>query len=155
MLFVEAGYTAVASKGCFFLGEAVLSSADEMSEGVAREGVEAQQNGVQEENQGADANAKLHWPFISASICGCEVDALISEPERLNGIFPEEHEENEGGIEEVAVDVLKNQGEPVFSGVFLPGFAHCASGGIGPEGFVVGTSIVVTGEPKERRERED
>src|SRR5262245_42920283 len=80
-------------------GEAVQGSPDEVPQRVAGERVEGEQNDVGQQNQSPQSDAEV---------------VMLVRPEKKEGldrVIPEEAKEDYGPIQEVAVEVLQDEGE--------------------------------------------
>src|SRR5450755_618048 len=104
---------------------------------MATEGVAAEEHDVDRQDDRADADAERSL-----------ASRWISEPHRFPDINREDDDEDEREIKEVAVHVLHDQGKGAFAEIRLARFAYRASRRIGPETFVIGAAIVITGETK-------
>src|SRR4029078_10143454 len=110
---------------------------------MAAERVAGEQDDVRRQDERPDANSEmLH-------------SGAVIEPQRLPHIVREEEEEQQRHVQEVAVNVLQDQRKRSLTEVALAGFADRAVRRIGPERLVVGAAIVVAGESKQSRKRED
>src|ERR1700681_2280762 len=101
------------------------------------EGVAAEEHDVNRQDDRAEADAER---TLSSR--------WISEPHRFPDINREDDDEDERKIKKVAVHVLHDQGERAFAEIRLARFADRASGRVGPETFVIGAAVVITGEAK-------
>ena len=81
------------------LGFGVQEPADEVPERMTAKGVKPKENGIQNQDKGAHAQAKMH--FL----------ARVGEPHRQPGIVGEQKDEKGGKIKEIAVDILNDQRE--------------------------------------------
>ncbi len=126
------------------LGQQVETPAHQMTEGVAAQGVAAQQDHVDGEDQSADADPESGLP-----------GGRILEPHGLPGVVGEDHDEDEGEVQEVAVHVLQDQRERALAAVALARLAHRAGRRVGPERLVVGAAVVVAGQAEAARRPQD
>src|SRR5262245_59898804 len=109
---------------------------------MTAERIATQQDDVDEEDEGADADAEL--PATRPV-----------KPQRPPGVVGQEQEKKEGQVKGNAVDVLQDQGKGALTPIALAGFADGTGRWIGPEGLVVSAAVVVAGEPKARRRPQD
>jgi hypothetical protein len=89
--------------------ELVAVSADEMTQRVAAERVGGQQDEVGGEHERADANAELAPPR-----------RRVRKPHCLPQVVRQHEQEQQGDIEEVAVDVLHDERESLLTPIALP-----------------------------------
>jgi hypothetical protein len=110
-----------------------------MAERVARERVKGEEDYVGEHDEGAEADAEL-----------------TVEEKREVSVMPQEAEEDERGIEKVAMDILQDERKFGFAAVFAAGgFIDGTSRGIEKECTVVGFAVVVAGGAEAEWEDED
>src|SRR4026207_1157504 len=107
-----------------------------MTQRVATECVAGEEHGVGRQHDAADADAEM-------SDAGS-----VSEPERLDGVDGQNDDEKDSEVQEVAMDVLQDQREESFAEIGLAWLADGTGHGVGPERFIVGTAVVITGEPE-------
>lgn len=120
-----------------------MDTADQMPEGVAAKGVATQQVDVDAEDDRADADTE-------------GLGAIGPGPDEcMYCIVGEHHDEQDGEVKEVAVDVLEHEGERLFAKIGTAPFTDGTGRWIAPEGLVVGATIVVAGEAEEGGERQD
>src|SRR5665213_474229 len=119
--------------------EALHVTADEVATGVATDRVHPEQDGVHAQHDRADADAPA--------------DTRLAKG--LDGVDGQEHVEDETGVEEVAVEVLHDQGKPGLTAVLGVGVGDRTGGWREPERAVVTASVVVTREAKAQREDQD
>src|SRR5205085_4469258 len=95
---------------------------------MARQQIKREQNNVDQKDQRAHANEEMAF-----------------KPEGANGVIPEEAEEDDRPVEEIAVDILQDEREPGLAAVIpVSTFAHRAGRRIEKERPVVCLAIVVT-----------
>ena len=106
---------------------------------MTSESVATQQDDIAPQHQAANAQAE-----IPATI-------LRGKPHALPGIVAKD--KNKGGrhVKKVSVDVLEYEGKLVFAAIAVARFTHRAIDGISPKSLVVGTPIVIAGEPETSR----
>src|SRR5664280_1616698 len=121
------------------LGELLHPAAAQVPAGVAAEGVEPQQRGVDTQDGRADADP--------------DPEARLAEG--LDGVDGQDDVEDEAEVEEVPVDVLEEQREPGLSGVGAVAVGHRAGRRGQPERPVVRLAVVVAGHPEAQREDQD
>lgn len=138
MSAVEAGDAVVELVAGGVFGELVDGAAGEVAKGVAAEDIAADEDDVDGEDDGADADAEV-----------------AVEPEGLPDVIDQERPDDVGEAEEVAVEVLGDEWKGFFAEVGFTGFADGAGDGVHPEGFVVCAAVVVTGEAEEAGDPED
>lgn len=80
---------------------------------------------------------------------------FIPEPEALPGVVGKEQQEDQRGIQEVAVYVLQDQRQAVLTRVLLSRLSDRTRRRIGPERLVIGAPIVVARESEQSREGQD
>jgi hypothetical protein len=103
-----------------------------MAKGVAWQGVRGQQNDVEEQHKSADSNAEAPVKTESA-----------------NGIAPQERKKDEARVEEIAVKILQDKGEPGLTLVAaFAWFADGAGGRIEKKCPVIGLAVVIAGDSK-------
>ena len=128
------------------LGEGLHLPAAEVPAGVARQRVEPQEDGVGAEDQRAHGDPDVH-------VLDPVDEVGLAEGE--DGVVGQDAVEEQQDPEEVAVDVLQDQGEPGLAAVAAVGVGHATGRGREPEGPVVGLAVVVAGESEAEREDED
>ena len=106
--------------------------------------VAAEQNNIHRQHQRADADPER-------SLSG----RRIGEPHRFPDIVREHENEEEREIEKIAMHVLHDERERTLAEVSVARFADRAGRRIGPESFVIGAAIIITGEPKTARRPEN
>jgi len=74
------------------LGELITATADQVAEGMASKRVAAQQNNVEEQDEGADAEAEV------------PVALVVLESAGLDEVPEQERDEDERDVEEIAVE---------------------------------------------------
>ena len=79
----------------------------------------------------------------------------IDEPHRFPDIVREHEDEKEREIEEIAMHILHDEREGALAEIGAARLADGAGRRIGPESFVVGAAVIITGEPKTARRPED
>ncbi len=124
------------------LGEVPQPAADDVTAGVAGQRVEPDQDHVDRHQHGAEAH----------------VDAVVlarRRPEGQEHVVRQDHADHDGGVPEVAVDVLHQQREPRLAAVGGVRLGHGARGRRQPERPVVGLPVVVAGHPEAQREDQD
>ena len=104
---------------------------------MAAQRIPAEQDDVYDEDDGAKSNAEV----LPAS-------AAVEEEHRLVRIARQNDEEDEGGVQEVAMNVLQYEWQESLAAIALARLAHSAARRIGPEALVVSSPIVVAGESK-------
>src|SRR3954465_4269402 len=111
---------------------------------MAAEGIAAEQNDVEGENDRSEADAEVFVTGIP-----------IEEPHRPIRVAGENHQKDEREIKEVAVDVLDYERKISLAAVAVAGLADGAVRRVRPEAFVVRSPIVVAGEPESGGKRQD
>ena len=120
-------------------GEAIQFSADQMAQRVARQAIGGQQNDVHEHNQRAHADAEA-------------VGKIESAPR----VVPKEGKNHSHDVEEIAVNILKNERESRLTTVLsATPFADGASGRIKKRGPVIRLAIVIARNTKSPRPAEN
>ena len=107
-----------------------------MPEGMTTEGVAAKQDDIDREHECSDSDSERNPA------------ARITKPQRFPDIDRQNHDKDDGKVQEIAVNVLHDQRKGPFTEVRFARLAHRARGRIGPERFIVGPAIVITGEPE-------
>jgi len=113
-------------------GEAVEFASREVAERVARKGVKREQGNVQGQNESADTDAEV-----------------AVEIEGYDGVVPEEQDEDDRNIEEIAVKILENEGKSCLALVIA--FRWLANGAgrrIEQKGPIESLAVVVAGGAK-------
>src|SRR5438309_2663615 len=134
---VEAADTIVGCLANRRPGEAIEISADEMPKGVTTEGIASQQNNVHKQHDRAEGDTKILATGVA-----------VEEEKRLVGVVRENDQENEGRVQEVAVDVLNNEWQETLAAVAVTGLSDGTVRRIRPEALVIRPPVVVTGESK-------
>src|SRR2546430_1183547 len=119
--------------------KAVQLAAQQMAQGMAREKVERQQNDVHQQYDGTDAHTKS-----------------VFEEEAVYRVIPEKRQEDDRQVHEVSMRVLQDEGKFSFASVAAAGFfRHGAARWIEKKGAVIGFAIVVAGNAKTERPRQN
>src|SRR5579863_10113341 len=105
---------------------------------MTAERVSAEQNDVGEQNQSPNPD-----PEMSV------------EPAGVPDVVGKDHEEDQGQIEEIAVDVLQDQRKRALAAILLARLTYRAGRRVSPEGLVVRAAVVVTGDAKASRRPQD
>src|SRR4051794_10581456 len=113
MSLVETGYAIVRFLARRRFRELIKEAADQVTERVASEEVAAEEDHVDQQDEGAYADAEAVW-----------------KPEGLPDIVSQQAPEDDGYIHKVAMDVLEDEREGSFSEIFLPRLAHGAGDGV-------------------------
>ena len=126
-----------ASKG--HAGKAVQLSTYKVAKRVAGQGVNRQQDYVEQQDKSAD-------PHSDSSI----------KKESAEGVTPKKDKEDEPYVQKVAMEILQNERKRGLAPIaVLPEFADCARGRIEKKGPVVSLPVVVTGDPESQRENQN
>ena len=141
---VEAGRAVVAGLADRRLRDLVLHATHQMSQRMTPERVTGQEHDVDEQHDGADADAEL-----------LHAGGRVVEPHRQPHVVRQQEEKHDRRVHGIAVDVLEDQRERILAQVALARLTNRARRRIRPERFVVGATIVVTGEAEHTRERQD
>src|SRR5260221_7563577 len=107
---------------------------------MAAQRITAEENHVQDENDGSDAETKM-----------LDAGYGIFKPHPQPGVVGEQNDEDDREIHEVAMDVLDDEREGALAEVGFARFAHGAVDRVGPERLVIGAAIVITGEAESAR----
>src|SRR2546430_8660376 len=105
-----------------------------MSQGMTTKRITAEQNDIDCENHRPNADAKHTFPC-----------PWIDKPKRFPHVTGEDHNENEGEIEKIAMHVLHDERERAFTPVAFAWLTDRACRRISPERFIVCAPVVVTG----------
>src|SRR5262249_12637574 len=117
------------------LGQSVEISANQVPQRMATKRVARDQDHINGEDQGSDADSK-----------DLPARSRIGKPHRVPNIVREDADEDQRQVEEIAMDILNDQREGALTPIVLTRLAHRAGRGIGPERFVVGPTVVVAGK---------
>src|SRR5436309_9927945 len=93
--------------------------------------ITAEQNNVHCQHDCANADSKSIW-----------------KPKRFPNIDPEHDQKEKCQIKKISMHILHNERERPFAPVARARFAYRAGRRVGPERFVIGAAIVITGETK-------
>src|SRR6478609_1140007 len=107
---------------------------------MAPQGVAAEENDVDGENDGTEADAEVLVTGIP-----------IEEPHRPIRVAGQNNQKDQREVEEVAVNVLDYEREVSLAAIALARLADGAVRWIGPEALVVRSPIVVAGETESGR----
>src|SRR5690349_7942978 len=111
---------------------------------MAAEGVAAEKDHVQGQDDGAKPDAKV----LVAGVA-------VEKPHRTVGVAGENDQKNQRDVEEVSMDVLKHERQIPFAAIGFARLADRAVERIRPEAFVVRSPIVVAGDSKQAGERQN
>src|SRR5947209_3670704 len=76
-------------------------------------------------------------------------DAEVAvKPNCFPNVVSENDDKEQGNVHEITVNILHDQRERPLTEIRFARFAHGAGRWVGPESFVVGTSIIITSQPK-------
>src|SRR3954468_8489556 len=106
---------------------------------MAAEGVASQQQGVRRQDEAADADAEMART------------RTIGEPERLDRVANQNDDEHQPEVQKIPVHVPEDEREESLPQVAVARFSNRAGQRIGPERFVIGAAIVITGEAESAR----
>ena len=137
MPLVEAGNTAVALAAYRRFRQAIHETADEMAQGMATEGIAAEEEHVEAQDDRSQADTEA-----------CFTGSSIGKPHAPVGIVGQEEEKADRDVEKVAMDVLDDQRQGVLSEIAFPRFADRARWRVRPEGLVLRAPVVVAGQSK-------
>ena len=115
-----------------------------MAKRVATESVTSEHDGVDGQNDRAEADAKRD--LAGRRVC---------EPHRLPRVVQQDDDEHQGKIEKVSMQVLKNQRKRALASIMLSRLAYSARRRIRPERLIVGPAVVVAGQSKPAGRPED
>src|ERR1700686_3045646 len=105
---------------------------------MAGQRIDGKQDNVDQQNQAADADAKL--PV---------------EKETLDRVVPQENQEKNREIKKIAMHILQNKWKGRFAAIFaIGGLAHGARGRIEKKCAIVSFAVVVTGGAKSQGTRQ-
>src|SRR2546428_2553208 len=124
-------------------GKTIDVPADDVSQRMARQRVAGQQDDVRQQHQRADTYAKVssHGRV---------------KPKSRNRVVPENHQEDDGNIEKVAMQILQNKGKPCFASVTSARrLADRTGRRIEKKRAIVSFAIVITRRPKAERRPEN
>src|ERR1043166_5939384 len=99
----------------------VLYAADQMAHRVATQRVTAQQDNIDQQDQRSDADSKR-----------CHACRGILEPEGVPGVKGQDDQKSERKIQEVAVNVLQDQGQRALAAIVLARLPDGTRRRIGP-----------------------
>src|SRR5690242_5971485 len=102
-----------------------------MSPGMARKGINRQQDHVYEHDQRADAHVDTVRKF-----------------EGDDCVVPETHNEEDSYVEEISVDVLQDERKLALAGIMFAPLAYRARWRIEEVRTIVGLAVVVAGKPE-------
>src|SRR5947209_16944222 len=102
-----------------------------MPERVATKSVAAEQVDVHDQDQRSNTNA----------------EAAI-KPKCFPNVVSEDDDEEQRDVHEIPVNILHDQRERPFPEIRFARLAYRAGRWVRPESFVVGASIIITGQPK-------
>jgi len=111
-------------------GKAVKFAANDVAEGVAGKSVKREKNDVGKHDERTEADAKF-----------------AVEAKGLEGVVPKEAEKKDSEIEEIAMNVLEDEGKSAFTRVIFAEarFADGTGGRVEKKGPVVSFAVVVAG----------
>src|SRR2546428_7084547 len=118
--------------------EAVEIAAEEIAHRVAGERVAGEEQDVREHDERPETDAEPS-----------------AEVEREDRVPPQEREDDRGEVQEVAVEVLDDEGEARLAGVAAAHVGDGARRGRPEERAVVAAAVVITGDAERDRERHD
>jgi hypothetical protein len=122
------------------LGDLREPAADEVAERVAAERIARKEKHVHAHHDAAHTDPERL--LARDGIC---------EPERVPRVVSQEEDESDRDIQEVAMDVLKDQRERALTEIGLSRLANSAIGWIRPERLVVRAPVVVAAEAEPDR----
>jgi hypothetical protein len=111
--------------------KAIQLSARQMSQRMARQRVNRQQTDIHQQNQRAHAHAKL-----------------TVKKERLDNVFPQESQENDGQVKAIAMQVLQDERKPRLAAIRPLRFAYSATRRIKKKRPIVSFAVVIAGSAK-------
>jgi hypothetical protein len=105
---------------------------------VTTKSISGQENNIYSQYKSTNANAK-----------GFFAGNRVDKPECLPDIIGKKDQEEQGDVKKVTMYILNNKRKGIFSPVALTGFCYRAGGRIGPERFIIGTPVIITGKPEQ------
>src|ERR1700688_4927522 len=109
-----------------------------MAERMARQRVNGKQGNVEQQNQAADANAKLSV-----------------EEKTLDRVMPQKNQEKNREIKKIAMHILQDKWKDRFAAIFaVGGLSHGAARRTEKKCAIVSFAVVVTGGAKSKRTRQ-
>src|SRR5882672_7642560 len=115
-----------------------------MPQGMAGGQVQGEQHNVYQQNQCANADAKMQL--------------LIGprEPEGSDGVIPEEAQEDDGAIKKIAMEILQDERKTGFAAIVsMRRLAHGAARRVQEERAIVSFAIVIAGHAEAERESQN
>src|SRR5271170_5637883 len=106
---------------------------------MTAEGVESEENRVQNQHQGADTEAEM-------PLARC-----VGKPQRFPRVMRQQQNEQCRQVKKVTVDILQDQRKITFAQELFARLAHRTVDRIGPKRLVVSPAIVVAGKTKPAR----
>src|SRR4051812_10744909 len=101
----------------------IAETPDQVAERMTTERVPAQKDAIERHYQSAHTKAEV----------GSAVGA--HKPQRFPRIMGQKHDKDQGQIEKVAMDILKNERKPALTPIALSRLANRTGDRVGPEGF--------------------
>src|SRR5205823_1783550 len=121
-------------------GKTIHLAADQVPQGVTGKQVQSQQDDVDQQHQRANTNAK--------------VQLLIGtrEPERADRVIPEEAQEYDGAVKEIAMEILQDEGKTRLAAIVaVCRFAHGTARRVQEERSVIRFAVVITSHAEPER----
>src|SRR5476651_2151693 len=109
---------------------------------MAAERVTAEEDHVEQQDERADPKAEMPA-------------SLILESARLHEVNEQQQDEDQREIQSIPVQVLHDERQTILAPVTLARLPNRTGKWVRPECFVVGAAVIVAGEAKEPRERQD
>src|SRR5262249_37712771 len=111
---IQATHTLVTARASWRFRELVQKSADQVTQRVTTASIAAEEDDIGCQHERAHAYAKR------------SLARGVGEPKRLPRVVGEDHDESQGEIKKIAMDILNDQWQRVFSEVTLAWLAHGA-----------------------------
>src|SRR5258708_25805632 len=123
--------------------EAVDLSADQMAQRVAAERVAREQNHIDQHDERADSNAESRRT------------ARHRPTGRQENVIRQDENEDDGGVHEESVQVLKDEGKARLAFIAVPSLADSTGDGIEEKCPIVRLAVVIAGGAESQGEDQD
>ena len=142
MFLIQTSYTIVTLGSLGRIGKLVQESTYQVPKRMASKRVSTKQEHVQAKHDCAHPDAKLVIGSLS----------IFLKPKSAPRVPAQEAKKQQCEIQEVAMDVLNDEGERVFAAIAFSRFTDSTGWRVGPESFVVSPAVVITRHAEASRE---
>jgi hypothetical protein len=114
------------------VGKTIPETSNQVAKGMASESVPGQEYHIRSQHKCSHTHSK-----------GFFTGNGIGKPQRIPNIIREYNQKEQADVKKVSMNILNDQWKRIFPPVRFSGFRNCAGWGVGPEGLVICTPVIV------------